>query len=56
MFDRRKIEREIIDYLSGWDSGFDIDGIIDDLRDMEVTSVDEVEPDEFTEILQCNEL
>lgn len=56
MFDYRKIEREVIDYLSGWDNGFDIDGIISDLRDMDIVSIDEIDPDEFTEILQCNEL
>lgn len=52
MFDYRKIEQQVKDYAGEFVEDFDLEGIMDELRDMDVESIDDVDPDEFNEILE----
>lgn len=53
-----RIEGEVLDYISGWDEDFDVEGIMDAIReeDPEATTIDDIDPDVFTSIIESNAL
>ena len=57
MFDYEKIHNEVEDYLCGCSDDYDIDAIMNELMEYTVDdgyyihSIDDVDPDDFTEIL-----
>ena len=56
MFDYRKIKQELIwiiyDMPGEFQDDYDICGIMDELRDMEISSIDDVDDDDFWEIMK----
>lgn len=53
-----KIHGEFIDYVSGWDEDFDIDAIMEDIREEapDAYTIDDIDPDTFQSIIQSNAL
>lgn len=59
MFDYAKIRNEVSDYLTAeFENGFDVDAIMDELRGIEpeIRGIDDVDADDFTDILQRHEI
>lgn len=58
MFDYEKIHNELESYLEGWYQYYDVPEIMAELREYtnedgeHITIIDEVDSDDFTEILQ----
>lgn len=58
MFDYEKIHNELESYLEGWYQYYDVPEIMAELREYtnedgeHIITIDEVDPDDFTEILQ----
>lgn len=53
-----RIQGEVLDYVSGWDEEFDIDAIMEDIRDAapDASTIDDIDPDTFQSIIQSNAL
>ena len=58
MFDYRKIEQEVLDYLDSYAGDFDLNGIMNDLWKIEpdIQSIDDMDNGYFIEILYRNDL
>lgn len=56
MFDCKHIKQEIIDYCGDYADDFDIQAIVENVRDMGAMSIDDVDSDDFMEILQRHDL
>lgn len=52
------IEGEVLDYISGWDEDFDVEGIMEGIREEnpDAATIDDIDPDVFTSILESNAL
>lgn len=52
------VRSEVIDYLGEWAAEYDIDAIMDAIRDEnpDASTIDDVDPDTFTDIIESNEL
>ena len=55
---RQRIEQEVVDYVSvNFDpSEWDIEGIVEEIHDLGFDTVDDMDQDAFTEILQRHDL
>lgn len=53
-----RINCEVLDYVSGWDEDFDIDAIMEDIREAapNASTIDDIDPDTFQSIIQSNAL
>lgn len=53
-----RVEGEVLDYLSGWEGQFDVDAIMDAIREEnpDAATIDDIDPDVFTSILESNAL
>ena len=53
-----RIEGEVLDYISGWDEDFDVEGIMEGIREEnpEATTIDDIDPDAFAYIIESNAL
>lgn len=53
-----RVKGEVLDYLSGWEGEFNIDAIMDAIREEapDASTIDDVDPDTFTGIIESNEL
>ena len=51
-----RIQGEVLDYVSGWDEDFDIDSIMEDIREAapNASTIDDIDPDTFNSIIQSN--
>ena len=56
MFDYERVEQEITDYCGDYADDFDIQAIVEDLYHMLAMSIDDVDSDNFIEILQRHDL
>lgn len=58
MFDYQKIRQEVEAYVDYSDYDFSIEGIMQDLRDRyeDLASIDDIDADEWNEILEKNDL
>ena len=58
MFDARKIEDELVDYLGAYVGDFDVVGIMDELKEIQpgIETIDDVEPDYFVELVQRHDV
>lgn len=56
--DYSRIQGEVLDYVSGLDEDFDIDAIIEDIREEapDASTIDDIDPDTFQSIIQSNAL
>lgn len=52
MFDYERVKDEVITYTGQFSDDFDVEGIMDELRDMGVESINDVETDDLIEILK----
>lgn len=52
------VEGEVLGYLSGWEGQFDLDAIMDAIREEnpEATAIDGIDPDAFAYIVESNAL
>ena len=61
MFDYEKIRNEVEDYLEGWYQYYDVPEIMAELREYKtetgdcISSIDDVDPDDFVSIIQSYE-
>lgn len=55
MPDRKYLKWQVEDYCGGFARWFDIDEIVDELVAMDVCDIDEMDSDEFTEVLERHE-
>ena len=55
MPDRKYLKWQVEDYCGGFARWFDVDGAVDELVAMDVCDIDEMDPDEFTEVLERHE-
>lgn len=53
-----RVEGEVLDYLSGWEGQFDLDAIMEAIREEnpDASTIDDIDPDVFTSILESNAL
>lgn len=53
-----RIKGEVLDYVSGWDEDFDIDAIMDAIREEapDASTIDDIDHDTFQSIIQSNAL
>ena len=53
-----RIEGEVLDYISCWDEDFDVKGIMEGIREEnpDAATIDDIDPDVFTSILESNAL
>lgn len=53
-----RIEGEVLDYLSGLKCEFDVEAIMDEIRDEnpDATTIDDIDPDAFAYIIESNAL
>lgn len=53
-----RIRGEVLDYVSGWDEDFDIDAVMEDIREEapDASTIDDIDPDTFQSIIQSNAL
>lgn len=53
-----RIQGEVLDYVSGWEEEFDIDAIMEDIREdaPDASTIDDIDPDTFQSIIQSNAL
>lgn len=56
MFDYERIEQEVVNYCGDYADDFDIQAIVEDVRDMGAMSIDDVDYDDFIDILQRHDL
>ena len=49
------IKEDVKAYLGEYVDDFDIDGIISDIRAAGVTDIDDMDPDDFQEIIQAHD-
>lgn len=58
MFDYATIKQQVIDYISEYEQDFDIDAIMDELRDVEpeIASIDDLDQDDFTAIVERHDV
>ena len=56
--DYNRVEGEVLDYLSGWKGEFDVEAIMDAIRDEnpDATTIDDIDPDAFACIIESNAL
>lgn len=52
MFDYEKVHDEVISYLDDYIEDFDVDGIMDELGDKGVASIDDLDHDVFVALLK----
>lgn len=52
------IEGEVLDHISGLDEDFDVEGIMEGIREEnpDAAAIDDIDPDVFTSILESNAL
>lgn len=52
------VRSEVIDYLVTWTAEHDIDAIMDAIEEEapDASTIDDIDPDTFTDILESNEL
>lgn len=53
-----RVEGEVLDYINGWEGEFDVDGIMEDIREEapDASTIDDIDPDTFQSIIQSNAL
>lgn len=53
-----RVEGEVLDYLSGWKGEFDVDAIMEAIREEnpDATTIDDIDPDTFAYIIESNAL
>ena len=53
-----RVEGEVLDYLSGWKDEFDVDAIMDAIREEnpDATTIDDIDPGAFAYIIESNAL
>ena len=53
-----RVEGEVLDYISGCEGEFDVDGIMEDIREEnpDAATIDDIDPDTFQSIIQFNAL
>ena len=53
-----RVEGEVLDYLSGWKDEFDVDAIMEAIRyeNPDATTIDDIDYDTFTDIIESNAL
>lgn len=53
-----RVEGEVLDHLSGWEGQFDVDAIMEAIREEnpEATTIDDIDPDAFAYIIESNAL
>ena len=53
-----RVEGEVLDYLSGWNGEFDVDAIMEAIREEnpDATTIDDIDPHTFTDIIEPNPL
>lgn len=56
MFDYRDARQQAEDYLGGFREDYDIDGIVDEMRDLDTDDIDAIDPDEWTEIVERHDI
>ena len=58
MISTQELTEQIRDYLGTWASDYSIDGIVGDIleRYPDIRSIDDIDADDFTEILKGREL
>lgn len=58
MISTQDLTDQILDYLGTWASDYSIDGIIGDIFEQypDIESIDDIDADDFTEILKGREL
>lgn len=56
MFDYSKINGQILDYISGYEDDFDIDGIMDELREMEIRDIDDLDTGEWNDLMSRHDV
>lgn len=58
MFDYSTIKQQVIDYISEYERDFDIDAIMDELRDVEpeIAGIDDLDQDDFTAIVERHDV
>lgn len=51
-----RVEGEVLDYISGRDEDFDVEGIMEGIREEnpDAATIDDIDPDVFTSILEFN--
>ena len=51
-----RVEGEVLDYLSGWKGDFDVDAIMEAIRNEnpDATTIDDIDQDTFTDIIESN--
>lgn len=58
MFDYNAIQQQVIDSIETDENnsaeGYDLDSIMDELRDMDVQSIDDIDPDTYWDIIARN--
>lgn len=55
MPDKRYLKWQVEDYCGGFARWFDIDAVVEELWQMDVFDIDEMDSDEFTEVLERHE-
>lgn len=58
MFDYNDVKQQVIDSIETDENnsaeGYDLDSIMDELRDMDVQSIDDIGPDTYWDIIERN--
>ena len=58
MFDYNAIQKQVIDSIETSENNvvesYDLDAIMDELRDMDVQSIDDIDPDTYWDIIARN--
>ena len=52
MFDYRDARQQVEDYLGDFLDDYDIDGIIDEMRDLDTDDVDAIDTDDWTDFVE----
>lgn len=55
MPDKEYLKWQVEDYCGGFARWFDIDAVVEELCQMDVHDIDEMDPDEFAEVLERHE-
>lgn len=58
MFDARKIKAELADYLGVWAADFDVEGIMDELKEIhpDIETIDDVDYDFFVDLIKRHDV
>lgn len=58
MFDYATIKQQVTDYVSEYEQDYDLDGIMDELRERYdwITDVDDVDQDDFLDIIERHDV